>query len=73
MARTTLLRKKRSQIVCLPEDVAFPGGVRDVVVLRQGVRRVIVPANALWDDFFEEPGVDLGERDQTAAQERDAL
>lgn len=73
MARTTLFRTNRSQAVRLAKDVAFPEGGREVVVLREGVRRVIVPADALWDDFFERPGVDLGEREQPAAQERDAL
>ena len=52
MTRTKLFRSNRSQAVRLPKDVAFPEGVRDVSVLREGARRVIVPANAVWDDFF---------------------
>lgn len=73
MAKTTLFYSNRSQAVRLPKDVAFPDGVRSVVILREGRRRVIVPANAVWDDFFETPGVDLGERVQPQAQERDAF
>lgn len=73
MTRTTLFLSNRSQAVRLPKDVAFPSTVREVVVLRDGLRRVIVPANAVWDDFFAAPGIDLGPRDQPAAQERDAL
>ena len=71
MARTTLFRSNRSQAVRLPKDVAFPSGVKEVAVLRQGKRRIIVPANSVWDDFFDVPGVDLPKRDQPEAQERD--
>lgn len=71
MTRTTLFRSNRSQAVRLPKDVAFPEGVRSVTVLREGKRRIIVPSDAVWDDFFEEPGVDLGERDQPAAAVRE--
>lgn len=73
MTRTTVFQSNRSQAVRLPKDVAFPEGVKEVAILRDGSRRVIVPANALWDDFFSSPGVELGERDQPAAQEREAL
>lgn len=73
VTRTTLFQSNRSQAVRLPKDVAFPDGVRDVAILRDGARRVIVPANAVWDDFFAEPGVDLPDRDQPAIQERERL
>jgi antitoxin VapB len=71
MTRTNLFQSNRSQAVRLPKDVAFPEGVRDVAILRDGARRVIVPADRIWDDFFAAPGVDLGARDQPAAQERE--
>ncbi|KSB88099.1 hypothetical protein AS593_23795 [Caulobacter vibrioides] len=73
MVRTTLFQSNRSQAVRLPKDVAFPEGVRSVTVLREGKRRVIVPSDAVWDDFFAEPGVDLGARDQPASQAREAF
>jgi len=73
MTRTTLFQTNRSQAVRLPKDVAFPETVREVTILRDGIRRVIVPANAVWDDFFDAPGVDLGARDQPATQERDGF
>ena len=73
MTKTTLFYSNRSQAVRLPKDVAFPDDVRSVVILREGQRRVIVPADAVWDDFFETPGVDLGERDQPQAQERETF
>ena len=55
MTRTTLFQSNRSQAVRLPKDVAFPEGVRSVAVLRDGKRRVIVPADAAWDDVFDLP------------------
>jgi antitoxin VapB len=69
--RTPIFRSNRSQAVRLPKAVAFPDDVRDVVVLREGRRRVIVPADAVWDDFFDGPGIDLPERDRAEAQTRD--
>ncbi|HZF74637.1 MAG TPA: type II toxin-antitoxin system VapB family antitoxin [Acetobacteraceae bacterium] len=73
MTRTSLFLSNTTQAVRLPKDVAFPPGVKEVVVLREGARRVIVPADAIWDDFFASPGVDLGPREQPAPQEREAL
>jgi antitoxin VapB len=73
MVRTKLFQSNRSQAVRLPKDVAFPDSVKEVTVLRDGKRRVIVPASAVWDDFFDSPGVELGARDQLLAQERDSL
>ncbi len=73
MTRTTLFQSNRSQAVRLPKDVAFPPGVREVTVLREGAKRVIVPSNAVWDDFFDAPGIDLGERERPADQAREAF
>lgn len=73
MTRTTLFQSNRSQAVRLPKDVAFPEGVREVTILKEGYRRVIVPAGRTWDDFFDAPGIDLGERDQPAVQERESF
>lgn len=71
MARTTLFQTNRSQAVRLPKDVAFPEGVREVAILREGHKRVIVPADRVWDDFFAAPGIDLGDSEQPVAQERE--
>jgi antitoxin VapB len=73
MTRTTLFQSNRSQAVRLPKDVAFPTDVREVTILRDGDRRVIVPADRLWDDFFAAPGIDLGEREQPEAQARESF
>jgi antitoxin VapB len=71
MVHTTIFRSNRSQAVRLPKDVAFPDNVKHVTVLRDGKRRVIVPSEALWDDFFEAPGIDLGPREQPEVQARE--
>lgn len=73
MTRTRLFRSNRSQAVRLPKDVAFPEGIEEVAVLRDGARRVIVPAQAVWDDFFAEPGIDLPDRAQPAIQQRESF
>jgi antitoxin VapB len=73
VSRTKVFQSNRSQAVRLPKDVAFPKGVKDVAVLRDGKRRVIVPANSVWDDFFDAPGIELGAREQPPAQGRDSL
>jgi antitoxin VapB len=71
MARTKLFKSNRSQAVRLPKEVAFPEGVKEVTIIRDGAKRVIAPANAAWDDFFDRPGVDLPPRDEPPAQKRD--
>ncbi|MBF0852230.1 MAG: type II toxin-antitoxin system VapB family antitoxin [Gluconobacter potus] len=71
LSRTTLFFSNRSQAVRLPKAVAFDGNLKDVVIIPDGVRRIIAPANAAWDDFFAAPGVDLPERNQPQIQERE--
>lgn len=73
MATTRVFQSNRSQAVRIPKAVEFPPDVRDVAIRQVGRNRIISPANALWDDFFEAPGVDLGERQQPAAQVREPL
>ena len=73
MTRTRLFQSNRSQAMRLPKDVAFPLGVQEVSIVRDGVRRVVTPANAVWDDFFDQPGIDIEDRTQRPHQERDAL
>jgi antitoxin VapB len=73
MTRTTVFQSNRSQAVRLPKDVAFPAEVKHVVIVKEGARRVIAPADSAWNDFFDAPGIDLGEREQPPIQERDKL
>jgi antitoxin VapB len=71
--RTTLFQSNRTQAVRLPKDVAFPPNVREVLIVREGTRVVIVPADRAWDDFFDSPGIDFPDRDQPAMQERETF
>ena len=64
MVRTTLFQDNGYQVVRLADEVAFPETVRSVMVLRDGERRVIVPLDSTWDDFFDAPGIALGDRAQ---------
>ncbi|MBV8402030.1 MAG: AbrB/MazE/SpoVT family DNA-binding domain-containing protein [Acetobacteraceae bacterium] len=64
MIRTVLFQTNGSQAVRLPKEVAFPDSVRDSVIVGKGAGRVIIPVNAIWDDFIEAPGIDLGKREQ---------
>jgi antitoxin VapB len=73
MTRTSVFLSNRSQAVRLPKNVAFPEGVREVNILRDGARRIITPVDKAWDDFFDAPGIDLGDRDQPAVQERESF
>ncbi len=71
--RTTLFLSNRSQAVRLPKAVAFAEDVREVIVTQDGPRRIIAPADAAWDDFFDAPGIDLAPRQQPAAEDREAF
>ena len=71
LARTSLFLSNRSQAVRIPKTVAFAEDVREVVIVPDGPRRIIAPADAAWDDFFDAPGTDLGERIEPAMQLRD--
>lgn len=73
MPETPLFLSNRSQAMRLPKDVAFPPGVKRVAILRDGNRRIVMPADSLWDDFFATPGIDLPDRDQPAPQARDSF
>ena len=73
LTRTSLFLSNRSQAIGLPKPIAFAETVREVVIVTDGPRRIIAPADAAWDDFFDAPGTELGDREQPAMQERDRL
>ena len=73
MTKTRLFQSNRSQAMRLPKDVAFPGNIREVSIVRDGVRRVVTPADAVWDDFFDRPGIDLEDRPHLPYQEREGF
>ena len=45
--------------------------MRRITIRKVGKTRVILPADAAWDDFFDAPSVDLGERRQPEAETRE--
>ena len=73
MTETSVFQSNKTQAVRLPKDVAFPSEVKRVTIVKDGKRRIIAPADAAWDDFFDAPGVDLGERVQPDWDQRDAF
>jgi antitoxin VapB len=66
-----VFKSNRSQAVRIPKDLAFPDHVKDVIVRRSGDDIIITPADTFWDRFFDEPGIDIGPREQPPIQERD--
>jgi antitoxin VapB len=72
-SRSSLFKSNRSQAVRLPKDIAFPDDVKQVAVWREGNQRIIAPADAMWDAFFDAPGIALPERDQPTEQSREAF
>lgn len=73
MTSAKLFLEGDAQALQLPKSVEFPAGVTDVVIRRVGRTLVISPAKSVWDDFFDEPGIDLGERAQPPSQTRESL
>lgn len=76
MTEAKLFISNKSQAVRLPKPVAFPAGVERVEVIELGRSRLLTPAGARWDDFFEGPAASpdfLAERDQPAPQEREGF
>ena len=53
VAKSTVFKTNRSQAVRLPKEVAFPEHVKEVEIIVEGNRRIIVPAGSSWADWFE--------------------
>ena len=77
MASSTVFTSNRSQVVRLPDAVAFPAGVHRVDILKIGRSRLIVPQGSRWDDLFQSgPRASddfMTERKQPQAEERSPL
>ncbi|NBB64134.1 AbrB/MazE/SpoVT family DNA-binding domain-containing protein [Pseudomonas sp. ODNR1LW] len=59
--KATVFKSNRSQAVRLPKAVAFPDDVKELRVIKEGKGLLLLPANAVWDDFFDRPGIDIAE------------
>lgn len=76
MIEAKLFLSNKSQAVRLPRPVAFPDTVERVEVIKLGRSRLLTPANARWDAFFDGPAVSadfMAERDQPPMQEREGF
>ena len=67
MAQTNLVKSNKIQTVRLAKDVAFPDSVTELTIIRDGPRRIIVPAGGQWDDFFDAPGIPIEEPEDPVA------
>ncbi len=54
-AQSTVFKSNRSQALRVPKDLAFPEGVKKVIVRKVGKSLIFTPVDALWDDFFSQP------------------
>lgn len=70
---TKIVRSGDGQTLLMPKELEFSDDVRDVVILRKGRSRIIVPAGHVWDDFFSGSVVEdfMEPRDQPATQSRE--
>ncbi|WP_416188814.1 type II toxin-antitoxin system VapB family antitoxin [Neisseria sp. CCUG17229] len=74
--QASIFKSNQSQAVRLPKRVAFPETVKRVEVIVQGESRLLVPAEQVWDSWFDNvsmPDDFMTERDQPAMQERESL
>ncbi len=74
--QTKLFKSNRSQAVRLPKNIAYPESVKNVEITAIGNRRIIVPADQSWDEWFDAPGVSsdfMSERQQPDDQIREIL
>jgi antitoxin VapB len=67
--KAALFRSNRSQAVRIPKDMEFPEGVKKVVITKEGDKIVISPDGSFWDNFFDQPGIDIKEPDDNQAYE----
>ena len=52
---STVFKLNRSQAVRIPKHLAFPEGVKKLIVRREGNKLVLEPESSFWDDFFSRP------------------
>jgi antitoxin VapB len=76
MEQGAVFQSNRSQAIRLPKAVAFPDDVKRVDVVVLGKTRIIIPAGASWESWFDGPGVTADimlEREQPAEQQRESF
>nr|WP_298411229.1 type II toxin-antitoxin system VapB family antitoxin [uncultured Halomonas sp.] len=76
MEQGAVFKSNRSQAIRLPKSLALPEDVKRVDVIALGRIRIITPAGAAWDSWFDEEGVSadfMTDREQPAEQERETF
>lgn len=76
MIEAKLFLSNKSQAVRLPKPVAFPETVERVEIIEIGRSRLLTPADASWDSFFDGPAASddfMTERNQPAMQGREGF
>lgn len=73
MIRTKLFRSNRTQALRLPKEVAFGDSISEVLIFKEGTRRIIVPAETAWDEIFDRPPIEFPNREQPIAETRGEL
>lgn len=58
MSQSNVTKSGKTQIIHLPETVAFPDHVKKVEIITHGNARVIRPAGGTWAEFFAGPRLD---------------
>ncbi len=74
-SQTTVFRSNKTQAVRLPKALELPESVKKVTITAIGNTRIITPAEASWDAWFDGPDVSpdfMSSRDQPADQVREA-
>lgn len=73
---SSVFRNNQSQAVRMPKALALPEHVKRVEIVAVGDARIITPAGASWDQWFDSPGVGedfMNDRSQPAPQDRERL
>lgn len=73
MARSTVFKNNKSQVIRLPKTVAFPDGVKKVDIIKSGTARLITPADGSWDTWFDRENDSTSDREQPDQQTRDSF
>ncbi len=75
VTKTKLFKSNQTQAVRLPKDVAFPEGVSEVEIVKDGNSRIITPVGHRWDSYFARKSKlsddFLADRDQGTFEERE--
>jgi len=76
MEQASVFKSNKSQAVRLPKPVALPDSVKKVDIIPLGAARLITPAGAAWDSWFDAQGVSedfMQTRNQPMPQVRDGF